>query len=179
MEDEDEPLDLLDKKSLANISSTKPLKQRGAPTRTKAKVDLDGKLLLGDDSEDDAMVLDTPANEEDGGVGAYVQALKGKDAVQRGQRGKLKFSNKRSKDDEEMEVDDEDVQAVKKAVGGDRGRGGRGGPQRGGRGGDRGSGGRGGKGAIGSNRRGLGEQKRSGGDARVGKPQRGGRGGRR
>merc|ERR1711939_578209 len=151
VEDDDEPLDLLDRKALANISSTKPLKQRTV-VRTKAKMDLDGKLLLGgdsDDDEDDAMILDTPgahADEDEGGVGAYVKALKGRDAVQRGRGGRLKFSNKKGQDDDdEMDVDEDDIKAVKKQIGGSskdafRGRG---------RGGDRG-------------RRGLGEDKRSG-----------------
>ncbi|XP_044723916.1 uncharacterized protein HRG_01812 [Hirsutella rhossiliensis] len=106
VEDGDEPLDLLDKKALANISSTKPVRLR-KPTKTKAKVDLDGKLILGQDNEDgaeaaatsDAMNVDQP---EASGVGAYVAALKGKDAAKRGRGGKLKFSNKRSKDDEDM-----------------------------------------------------------------------------
>jgi ribosomal RNA-processing protein 12 len=154
VEDEDDPLDLLDRKALANISSTKPLKQKIPGKKTKAKVDLDGKLLLGD-SDDDAMVLDTPrANEnldQGGGIGAYVEAIKGRDAVQRGQRGKLKFSNKRrADDDEEMDVDDEIVEAMKKHTGGNKrdsfhgGRGGRGGS---------------GKGGIAAGRRGLGEGK--------------------
>merc|ERR1712144_29257 len=100
VEDDDEPLDLLDRKALANISSTKPLKQRTV-VRTKAKMDLDGKLLLGgdsDDDEDDAMILDTPgahADEDEGGVGAYVKALKGRDAVQRGRGGRGGIANGR------------------------------------------------------------------------------------
>lgn len=160
-EDEDEPLDLLDRKALANISSTKPLKQR-TPARTKAKVDLDGKLLFGGDSDDDAMVLDTPGGdaEDEGGVGAYVKAIKGRDAVQRGRGGRLKFTNKRDKDeDDEMDVDEDDVKAIKKKTGGDS-RGGFRGDFRGrGRGGPRGGSGRGG---IASGRRGLGEDKRHG-----------------
>ncbi|KJZ77108.1 hypothetical protein HIM_03429 [Hirsutella minnesotensis 3608] len=103
VEDGDEPLDLLDKKALANISSTKPVKLR-KPAKTKAKVDLDGKLILGRDSDDKAeagaMDVDQP---EASGVGAYVAALKGKDVARRGRGGKLKFSNRRSKDDEDME----------------------------------------------------------------------------
>jgi ribosomal RNA-processing protein 12 len=159
VEDEDEPLDLLDRKALANISSTKPLKQR-MPGKTKAKVDLDGKLLLGGDSDDDAMVIDTPGDGKvgEGGVDAYVSAIKGRDAVRRGRGGRLKFSNKRSKDDdeEEMDVDEDDVQVVKKKIGGDS----RGAPGRDrGRGGHRGGSGRGG---IASGRRGLGEGKRHG-----------------
>jgi ribosomal RNA-processing protein 12 len=172
VEDEEEPLDLLDRRALANISSTKPLKQKTF-TKTKAKVDLDGKLVLGGDSdEDDVMVLDTPAqknNDDEGGVGAYVQAIKGRDAVQRGRGGRLKFSNKRDKDeDDEMDVDEEDLKAVKKQINGssrDNFRGNRGRGQRGASG----------RGGIANGRRGLGEEKRHGDGGGGG---RGGRGGR-
>jgi ribosomal RNA-processing protein 12 len=179
VEDEDEPLDLLDRRALANISSTRPVKQR-APVKTKAKVDLDGKLLLGQDSDDDAMVIDTPAAgkgvDDEGAVGAYVNAIKGRDAVQRGRGGRLKFSNKRGKDDDdEMDVDEEEVKVVKQRIGGNardgfRGPGGRG------RGGQRG-----GKGGISNGRRGLGEGKRHDGGrgGRVMKSPRGGGIGRR
>jgi ribosomal RNA-processing protein 12 len=158
VEDEDDPLDLLDRKALANISSTRPLKQKMPGKKKKSKVDLDGKLLLGD-SDDDAMVLDTPGASEnadqDGGVGAYVEAIKGRDAVQRGQRGKLKFSNKRRHDDEEeMDVDEEVATAIKSHTGNGKRDGFRGG--RGGRGGKGGSG----RGGIAAGRRGLGEGKR-------------------
>ncbi|KAK8039798.1 hypothetical protein PG993_008209 [Apiospora rasikravindrae] len=197
MEDEDEPLDLLDKRALASISSTKPVKMRQAG-RTKAKTDMDGKLVLGQDSdEDDAMVIDTPANGDgDSGVGAYVAALRGKDVGVRGQRGRLKFSNRRSNDDDEMEVDEEEVATIRKTVnrgrgsprsrggdfrGGSRGGGGfRGGSRGDSRGGGRGGGGfrggnrgggdfRGGRGGIsGGGRRSLGEDKRHGPSTRGG-----------
>lgn len=156
LEDEDEPLDLLDKKALANISSTKPVKMR-KPTKTKARVDLDGKLILGkDDADEGAMDVDQPA--ENSGVGAYVAALKGKDVAKRGRGGKLKFSNKKGGDDEDMdEMDADDAAAVKSKMspGRERGRGGFRG-----RGGMRG--GRSGKGGIGAGRRGLGVEKRHG-----------------
>ncbi|CAM1510453.1 Fc.00g007880.m01.CDS01 [Cosmosporella sp. VM-42] len=180
VEDEDEPLDLLDRKAMANISSTKPMKLR-KPTRTKAKVDLDGKLILGKDSddEDNAMDIDRP-NPEDSGVGAYVAALKGKDVAQRGRGGKLKFSNRRSKDEDEVEeIDEEDVAALRNKISPGRGRGqdrgrvfrGRGG-MRGGRGG--GGGARSGRGGIAGGRRGLGVDKRHGPSmGGVGKPRRG------
>ncbi|KAI1820964.1 NUC173 domain-containing protein [Xylaria intraflava] len=185
MEDEDEPLDLLDRNALASISSTKPGKLRKAGKR-KMKTDLDGKLILGEDGDgatDDAMVIDTPG-EEGGGVGAYVAALKGKDAGRRGRGGRLKFSNKRGRgddDDEEMEVDEKDVSTIKSHV--NRGRGGgqsRGGHGGRGRGGVRGGGGRSGRGGISSGRRGLGEEKRRGpgggfGRGGVGKPKSPGR----
>lgn len=172
LEDEDEPLDLLDKKALANISSTKPVKMR-KPTKSKARFDLDGKLILGKDSDDEAggdgMDVD---NTEGAGVGAYVAALKGKDAAQRGRGGRLKFSNRRGGNDDEM--DEDDAAAVKSRIspGKDRGRGGRGGG-RGGRGGAMRGGGRSGKGGIAAGRRGLGMDKRHGpADGGVGKPKR-------
>jgi ribosomal RNA-processing protein 12 len=178
LEDDDEPLDLLDKKALANISSTKPVKMR-KPVKTKAKYDLDGKLILGKDSDDEneAMDVDAPANPEASGVGAYVAALKGKDAAQRGRGGKLKFSNRRSsgaEDDDEVEMDQSDAVAVKNKLspGRDRGskfRGRGGGGMRGGM-----RGGKSGKGGIAAGRRGLGVEKRHGTvGAGVGKGKRG------
>ena len=189
LEDDDEPLDLLDKKALAKISSTKPVKIRN-PTRTKAKVDLDGKLILGGAPEPapgsgGAMDVDTPDGAgESSGVGAYVAALKGKDVAKRGRGGKLKFSNKRGREngdgdgdgDDNMEattIVDNNAVAIKNKVnpGRDRRnsiRGGRGrGSQRGGRSG---------KGGIAAGRRGLGVEKRYGGpsvSAGVGKARRG------
>ncbi|UPK98938.1 hypothetical protein LCI18_009873 [Fusarium solani-melongenae] len=175
VEDDDEPLDLLDKKALANISSTKPVKLR-KPQRTKAKYDLDGKLILGKDS-DDEMEVDDP-NPEASGVGAYVAALKGKDVAKRGRGGKLKFSNRRTKDDdddEDLEMDRGDAAAVKSKLSPGRDRGGRGNFRgRGGRGGRGGGGARSGKGGISAGRKGLGVEKRHGPSmGGVGKPRRG------
>ncbi|KAM0430579.1 hypothetical protein ACHAPT_005930 [Fusarium lateritium] len=180
IEDDDEPLDLLDKKALANISSTKPVKLR-KPTRTKAKFDLDGKLILGKDSDDEgagAMDVGEPNNPEASGVGAYVAALKGKDAAKRGRGGKLKFSNRRTKDDddeEDLEMDRGDAAAVKSKLSPGRDRGGRGNFRgRGGRGGRGGGGARSGKGGISAGRKGLGVEKRHGPSmGGVGKPRRG------
>ncbi|KAA8895648.1 NUC173 domain-containing protein [Sphaerosporella brunnea] len=116
VEDEDEPLDLLDRKSLAHISTTRPLKPALKGKKlSKAKFNEDGKLILGDSDDegaaakvaaggDDDMDLDTGA----GGVDAYVEAVSGKNAYTRGQKGKVKFSNKRAREgDLEMELDDE------------------------------------------------------------------------
>ncbi|KAK8862963.1 ARM repeat-containing protein [Apiospora arundinis] len=175
MEDEDEPLDLLDRKALASISSTKPVKMRKAG-KTKAKTDMDGKLILGQDSdEDDAMVIDTPSHGGgDSGVGAYVAALRGKDIGVRGQRGRLKFSNRRGNDDDEMDVDEDDVATIKQTI--NRGRGGS--RSRGGdfRGNSRGGGGfRGG--SRGGDSRGGGSRGDFRGGSRGGDFRGGGRGG--
>jgi ribosomal RNA-processing protein 12 len=123
VEDEDEPLDLLDKRALGHISSTRPLKKAlGKPKARNAKVNLDGKLVFGgeDTSMQDVEATSGAAAGSEGGVNAYVQALKGGNAARKGQRGKIKFSNKPNRenddDEEEMEVDGQDlVQQLKKA----------------------------------------------------------------
>jgi ribosomal RNA-processing protein 12 len=120
MEDEDEPLDLLDKKALGNISSSLPLsRRRMEPKKRKAKLDLDGKLVLGNDESTTMQVEATTSGADADGtnsLNAYVQAIKGGNAARKGQRGKLKFSNKpgRERDDndddwDEMQVDGETV----------------------------------------------------------------------
>lgn len=185
VEDDDEPLDLLDRKALASISSTKPVKLK-RPARTKAKMDMDGRLILGQDGADKgAMDIDAKDGEETG-VGAYVAALKGKDVPKKGLRGKIKWSNKKSRDDDDddddednMDVDAEAATAIKAQL--DRGRRGGQSPRGVTRGMARGrgrGGQRSGRGGIASSgRRSLGEGKRRGPsmNGRVGK-FRGGRG---
>lgn len=192
VEDEDEPLDLLDRKALAKISSTRPLKARDAVPlggkRRKAQIDLDGKLVLNDDAAGgaDAEMADVEVDEGDGtlegGINAYVAAIKGRNVAQRGQRGRLKFNTKRVKsgDDEDEEDDGGREEKAARPSGGmgrgrgdfargrgdsargrgdfARGRGGFGGGRGGGRGGDRGVG-RG----FQTQRRGLGVDKTKGG----------------
>jgi ribosomal RNA-processing protein 12 len=139
VEDDDEPLDLLDRKVLAHVSSTKPVKGRTVADVKKksAKTDLDGKLVFNDNSDDDVMDFDDQGMMNgaepgdgtiEGGINAYVNAIKGKDAPQRGQRGKLKFKNNRSGD--EMEVDEDDFVAAKKKQDGGRSPAGKQTPQR-------------------------------------------------
>lgn len=128
VEDEDEPLDLLSKRALGNISSTKPLRQRKQPPKTKARTNIDGKLILGEsdgeeaiktkksrghDADDDALMdIDDQNTTLEAGINAYVDAIRGRDAAQRGQKGKLKFSNKKTKDDESMDMDDDGGEAA-------------------------------------------------------------------
>ena len=67
----------------------------------------------------------------EGGINAYVNALKGKDAPERGQRGRLKFKNKKGGDNDEMDIDEDDLTAAKRRVNGAaRGRGGKQKPMR-------------------------------------------------
>ncbi|KAK3697309.1 pre-rRNA processing protein [Vermiconidia calcicola] len=133
VEDDDEPLDLLDRRALAHVLSTKPAKSRAAPdgTKKKAKTDLDGKLVFNEKSDDEADDTGMLNGQEpgdgtlEGGINAYVNAIKGKDVPQEGQRRKLKFKNKGGKDNDEMEIDEDELAAAKKKVNGaPRGRGG-------------------------------------------------------
>ncbi|KAI6249720.1 Ribosomal RNA-processing protein [Erysiphe necator] len=111
VEDNEEPLDLLDRKALANISSTIPLKQK-SHTKSKIKMDVDGKLLLDDNG--DTMDLDTPeVGIDEDGTDAYVKAIKGRNAAQRGRGGRLKFSNRRSDIEEvEINVDESNIRSM-------------------------------------------------------------------
>jgi ribosomal RNA-processing protein 12 len=147
VEDEDEPLDLLSKQAMGNISTTKPLRKREVPQKkTKTRTNEDGKLILGDEGDDAPRSKKnkhaSAPTEEDGdvlmdmdqdgvsleaGINAYVDAIRGRDAAQRGQKGKLKFSNKKRQDDDEMEVDDDDKESRKAKSGSGMGRGARGG----------------------------------------------------
>jgi len=165
---------LLDRKALGHISSVRPQKTKTVPKeKRKAKIDLDGKLVIGEDGPDggadDAEMLDLEKGADgevglEAGINAYVQAIKGRDSAKRGRGGRIKFSNRKSKDDvdddgDEMEIDAEDVvKAVKRAQngGGHRGDRSRGGGVRG----------RGMKNAR-MQRKGLGAEKTRGG--RVGK----------
>lgn len=117
---EDNPLDLLAPDALANISTTKPSLRflntgPGSKKKHAAKVDADGRLLLGDD---DAAAGDVEMSGAAGpsGINAYLEAVSGPDAVRRGQKGKVKMgqAKKGSRGDDDMDVDDEDDAAALK-----------------------------------------------------------------
>jgi ribosomal RNA-processing protein 12 len=114
IEDEDDPLDLLDKNALGHISSTLPLSRRKmVPKQRKAKLDLDGKLVFGVDEPSKTQVEATTSGADPDGtnsLNAYVQAIKGGNAARKGQRGKLKFSNKPGREREEDDDDGDEMQ---------------------------------------------------------------------
>lgn len=126
VEEEDEPLDLLGRQALASISSTKPMMKAKQRQKIKAKTDLDGKLILGDEilhqkqgppetvmTTGSAMEINSapsvPPTGEESGVGAYVAALKNGNIARRTKAGKLKFAtaakNNKNGDEDEMDVD--------------------------------------------------------------------------
>ncbi|KAK9240336.1 NUC173 domain-containing protein [Lipomyces kononenkoae] len=112
----DDPLDLLDKKALARMSSTKPTAAVKLISRqSKIKTTESGKMLVDDEEagkkaiDPDQMMLEQLAAQaaEANPISAYVDAVK--NGPVRGQRNKLKFKNKRDRDD-----DDEDMAEVRK-----------------------------------------------------------------
>lgn len=110
LEGSEEPLDLLDQKAIAHISSQKPMRlNKSLKTRNHITPSsgVDGKLFIGVEKEShanqatDAMAIDDRyQGVVEDGIGAYAVAISGRDAVQRGRAGRLKFSNKREKDGE-------------------------------------------------------------------------------
>ena len=98
--------------------STRPQRARQPGKRAPTKMNEDGKLVIGlSDSDSDGMAVDSDGGKkvglaaDQGAVDAYVEAIKGKDSFRRGERGKVKFSNKRNKGDE-MDVDDDTTEKV-------------------------------------------------------------------
>ena len=108
-EDPDEPLDLLGTSALAHLSSTKPPRRGDALVRTRKRgvqLDAEGKLVFREGGAGaEGMLLEPDHDDANGngngdsgvavggqtGTGAYLEALSGKHAVQRGRGGKLKF----------------------------------------------------------------------------------------
>ncbi|EEP81426.1 conserved hypothetical protein [Uncinocarpus reesii 1704] len=114
---ESNPLDLLAPNALANISSTKPSVRFLDSARAKkrsARVDAEGRLLLGDVPDQDG---DTRMGGAEGGenigdaINAYIAAVSGPDAVRKGQKGRLKVSQsgvgKKSGDGMDVDSDGE------------------------------------------------------------------------
>lgn len=118
---ESNPLDLLAPDALASISSTKPSVRFLASKhkqKRRPRMDEDGKLLLGDDHDDE---MDTSAGGAgaESGVNAYVTAVSGPDALRKGQKGRLRASQSKKGDDDDMEMEmdvdvDVDVDGVEK-----------------------------------------------------------------
>lgn len=110
LEGSEEPLDLLDKKAIAHISSQKPVRVNNSlkpRNQINANSDIDGKLIISverrssDYKATDAIAIDArDQGVDEDGIGAYTDTISGRDAVQRGRGGRLKFSNKRNKDGE-------------------------------------------------------------------------------
>lgn len=133
-ESDDEPLDLLDPKSMASISSRKlgRLRDADAPRkRTKAKVNEDGKLVFGgpDDSGDDDISMSDPHLQQDkttgSSINAYLDAVSGADAVRRGQKGRLKVKSGmqkktkldvREREREEMDLDVDEAREIARKI---------------------------------------------------------------
>jgi ribosomal RNA-processing protein 12 len=129
-DEDDEPLDLLDPKSMGNISSRKLGRLRDAQAssrKTKAKVNEDGKLVFGgndNEADEDVDVAMSGGAGQDTSINAYLDAVSGADAVRRGQKGKLKVKSgmqKKTKQetrqrDGEMDLDVEEAREVARQI---------------------------------------------------------------
>lgn len=105
----DEPLNLLDRQSLAHISSSKPKKFTKKDVRKASDFDTkNGKLVF--DGSDDANLLPSGGS----GIDAYVDALN--QAPIRGQKNKLKF--KKTKDDGHWSDDESGTSGTQKTPAG-------------------------------------------------------------
>jgi ribosomal RNA-processing protein 12 len=115
MSPEDNPLDLLGSNALASISTTKPSQRflntgPGSKKKRSAKVDADGRLVLGDDGDVVTEDVEMTGAGEAGGINAYLAAVSGPDAVRRGQKGKVKMGQSTKKNaGDRMDLDDEDA----------------------------------------------------------------------
>lgn len=121
-DDDDEPLDLLDPRSMASISSRKLGRLCDTRNRTtKARTNEDGKLIFSDNNENEGEDVPMPTNtngnpEGADAVNSYLDAVSGPDALRRGQKGRLKAKSGMQKrsgstpnshtDDMDLDVDD-------------------------------------------------------------------------
>ncbi|OXV11520.1 hypothetical protein Egran_00722 [Elaphomyces granulatus] len=118
---ESNPVDLLAPNALASISTTKPSvrfldTKHNSKKKRSTKVDIDGKLIIGDDpaSADVDMAGAGPdvVKQQGSSINAYIAAVSGPDAIRRGQKGRLKFSNKKRKDDDSMDLGEDEENEV-------------------------------------------------------------------
>ena len=119
-DEDDEPLDLLDPRSMANISSKKPGHLTDSRNRkARAKTNEDGKLVFGDSDDVDSLMANGDAGKKEGdAVNSYLDAVSGPDAVKKGQKGRLKVKSGNQKrtasNADEMDLDIGDAREIAK-----------------------------------------------------------------
>ena len=91
LEDADEPLNLLDRQTLARISSSKPKKFTKKDAKNEQVEMRNGKIVFKEMTDED------PLAKEGSGIDAYLDAVK--QAPVRGQKNKLKFKKSKNEDD--------------------------------------------------------------------------------
>lgn len=99
LEDGDEPLNLLDRQTLAHISSSKPKKFTKLDLKRNEVEMKNGKVVFREDDEKD------PLAKGGSGIDAYLDAVK--QAPVRGQKNKLKF--KKNKEEDNWSDDEEEA----------------------------------------------------------------------
>ncbi|KAL6927517.1 hypothetical protein ACO0SA_003816 [Hanseniaspora valbyensis] len=105
MENKGQPLDLLDSKTLAHISSSLPKKEQ-AKKRQQFQYDVEGRVVINGEENSSKKVEDDPLSSLPSGINAYLDAVK--QGPVRGQRNKLKFKKgTRSGNNNEDDGDDD------------------------------------------------------------------------
>ncbi|KAI9247319.1 NUC173 domain-containing protein [Sporodiniella umbellata] len=110
-EDEDSPLDFLDRSALGHISSSKPTQRKVKNNKGAFAENDDGRLVIaepikgGDQAEDDEAAEDY-----------YMQHVTNPDGFVRDKRNRIKFKKGKDATEDSMEVDDEEGSKKKKVT---------------------------------------------------------------
>ena len=121
-DEDDEPLDLLDPRSMASISSKKLGKLKDSRSkRAKARTNEDGKLVFSDANDGDSLMANGDVNKIKGdAVNSYLDAVSGPDAVKKGQKGRLRIKSgnqkKSGSDADQMDLDIGDARDIAKTI---------------------------------------------------------------
>ena len=120
-DEDDEPLDLLDPRSMANISSKKLGRLKDSRKKSRAKTNEDGKLVFDDSDGGDLLMANGDAGKSEGSaVNSYLDAVSGPDAVKKGQKGRLKVKSGNQKrsgsNTDEMDLDADDAREIVKKM---------------------------------------------------------------
>ncbi|CAC37426.1 Ribosome biogenesis protein Rrp12 [Schizosaccharomyces pombe] len=115
-DNDEEPLDLLDIEAVSKISSTDPRKKLAARKQklnSAFKSNEEGRLLI-NDSDEDELIEDSLANAQQHAEvnRTYLEAVAGKESFRRGLNNRVKFSNKRVRDDYDEEMEEVEVPEV-------------------------------------------------------------------
>jgi ribosomal RNA-processing protein 12 len=97
-DDDEDPLDFLDSQAATRMTAAKPQRKR-RDIGSSFQASVDGRLLI-PDSDDDTKSHKTTAQPTDA-PDYYMEAVTSKDGFTRGERNKIKFSNKKQHDSDD------------------------------------------------------------------------------
>ncbi|KAG1463939.1 hypothetical protein G6F56_005184 [Rhizopus delemar] len=110
-EDEDSPLDFLDRSALGHISSSKPVQRKVKNNKGAFAENEDGRLMIAEPTKGGEQVEGEQVPED-----YYMQHVTNPDGFVRDKRNRIKFKKGKDAQDDSMEVDDEEGPSKKKNV---------------------------------------------------------------